>query len=69
MRHNYKFSQELEMGMMNAIFKVSYENAMLATKLSFKTNQHAGRKKKKDKKHLSSFIAMLNTELSVVLFQ
>lgn len=54
-RHNYKFSHELEMGMMNAIFKVSYQNAILATKLSFKTNQHVGRKKKKkDKKHLSS---------------
>lgn len=58
------------MGMMNAIFKVSYQNAMLATKLSFKTNQHVGRKKKKrTKSTYLLFIAMLNTELSVVLFQ
>lgn len=39
------------MGMINVIFKVSYQNEMLATKLPVKTTQHFGRLKKKKKKN------------------
>jgi len=49
------------MGVTNVIFKVSYQNAMLATKLSFKTNQHFGRKKKKTKRIYLLLTAMQST--------
>lgn len=44
------------MGMMNVIFKVSYQNAMLATELSFKTNQHFGREKTQQKGFIFSLL-------------
>lgn len=54
--------------MMIVIFKVSYQNAMLATKLSFKTNWCLAGEKNTKKIYLL-FTAMLKTEISVVLFQ
>lgn len=46
-RHSYKFFHKLEIGIMILIFKVNYQNAMLATKLPFKTNRHLAVEKKK----------------------
>lgn len=66
-RHSYKFSQKLEIGMMILIFKVSCQNAMLVTKLSFKTRWHLAGGKIAKKIYLL-FTAMLKTEVSVVLF-
>lgn len=68
-RHSYKFFHKLEIGIMILIFKVNYQNAVLATKLSFKTNWHLAREKKNTKKIYLLFTAMLKTEISVVVFQ
>lgn len=69
-RHSYKFFHKLEIGIMILIFKVNYQNAMLATKLPFKTNRHlAVEKKNQPKKIYLLFTAMRKTEISVVVFQ